>query len=359
MYCGRLFGKADDYSKGTQRGFSMKKTVHKEETEPDIRDILVINPGSTTTKITIFTKENKKILIDESIVHDQSSLSKFPTVSSQLEYRKDVVLRYLTIEGYDLNSLSAVVGRGGMLYGLKGGGYEVNDKLYRAMEDDSLPQHASSLGALLAYVIASPLSIPAFIYDSTMGTDLTDIAKITGMAQLERYGAIHMLNSRAMAIEYAKLQGRDYRELNYIICHMGGGISVNAMKDGKAIDVASYDDGPMAPERSGGIPLLLYNRLCFDGQHTRADMEKLIAGEGGLYSYLGTKDCREVEKMIKSGDTRAKTVYEAMAYQTAKAIAGLSCALEGNVDVIILTGGAAYSKLLTSTVKKYCGHITC
>lgn len=322
-----------------------------------LKDILVINPGSTSTKVTVFTEENTKKLIEENVNHNGQTLLGFPTVASQLEYRKDVILSLLKTEGYDLGNLSAIVGRGGMLFGLNGGGYLVDETLYNAMADDNLPQHASSLGALLAYSIGHPLGLPAFIYDSTMGTNLMDIAKITGIAELEKYGAIHMLNSRAQAIEYAQSQGKDYKELNLIICHLGGGISANAMKNGQAIDVSSYDDGAMAPERSGGVPLLLYNKLCFDGKHTKEDMEKLIAGEGGLYSYLGTKDCREVEKAIKAGDAYAKLIYEAMAFQTAKAIAGLSCALEGAVDVIILTGGAAYSEMLTGLIKKYCAHI--
>lgn len=323
----------------------------------DIKDILVVNPGSTSTKITIFTNDNKDIAYEENVIHDEQKILEFPTVASQKNYRKEMILDLLDKAGYDLKNITAVVGRGGMLFGLEGGGYQINEKMYNKMASPELPQHASSLGALLAYSIAEPLGIPSYIYDSTMGCDLLDIAKITGISEIEKYGATHLLNSRAMAISYAKSKGRDYKDMNFINCHMGGGTTANAMRHGKVIDVAAYDDGPMAPERSGGVPLLLFNKLCFDGKHTEEDMEKLIAGKGGLYSYLGTKDCRDVEKMIDDGDHYAAMIYEAMAFQVAKSIAGLSCALEGKVDVIILTGGVAYSERLTDEIKKYCGHI--
>ena len=323
----------------------------------DIKDILVVNPGSTSTKITIYTDQCTKIAFEENIVHDEKKILEFPNVASQKNYRKGIILGELDIAGYDTDNLTAVVGRGGMLFGLQGGGYKINKKMYTEMASPNVPQHAASLVALLADSIAEPLGIPSYIYDSTMGCDLLDIAKVTGIAEIEKYGATHLLNSRAQAIKYAKKQGKDYKEMNFINCHMGGGTTVNAMRGGKVIDVAAYDDGPMAMERSGGVPLLLFKDLCFDGKHTEEDMEKLIAGKGGVYSYLGTKDAREVEKMIDEGDTYAEMIYEATAYQVAKSIAGLSCALEGKVDVIILTGGVAYSKLMTDNIKKFCGHI--
>lgn len=323
----------------------------------EIKDVLVFNPGSTSTKIAIFTEGGSKLLFETNIVHDEGKVLSFPDVASQKDYRKETVLEYLRKQDYDLSRLSAVVGRGGMIIGLKSGGYAINERLYEKMASPELPQHASSLGALVAYPIAQELGIPSFIYDSTMGCDLLDTVKITGIAEIEKYGATHLLNSRAQAMKYAASVGRDYKEMQIIVCHMGGGITANAWKGGKVVDVASYDDGPMGPERSGGVPLLLFNKLCFDGKHTQADMEKLISGKGGIYSYLGTKDCREVEKMIQDGDERAKLVYEAMALQVGKAIAGLSCTLEGKVDVIILTGGVAHSRMLTDMIKGFCGHI--
>lgn len=322
-----------------------------------VKDILVVNPGSTSTKIAVFAGDGKTLQFETNIVHDEAKILEFPNVASQRNYRKEMILDYLAGEGYDLFNLSAVVGRGGMVYELSGGGYRVSDKLCTRMASPEIPQHASSLGALLAFAIAEPLKVPSYIYDSTMGCDLLDIAKVTGIAEIEKYGATHLLNSRAQAIRYAASIGRDYRDMQFIVCHMGGGITANAWKDGKVIDTAAYDDGPMAPERSGGVPLLLFKKLCFDGKHTEEDMEKLISGRGGLYSYLGTKDCLEVERMIQDGDSYARMIYQAMALQIGKAVAGLSCTLQGKVDVIILTGGIAHSKMLTDMIEGFCGHI--
>ncbi|MCI5687668.1 MAG: butyrate kinase [Emergencia sp.] len=323
----------------------------------EAKDILVINPGSTSTKIAVYRGEPQQRLLEKNIVHSDEVINAFSCIAAQKNFRKDVILEFLQEEGYDLENLSAVVGRGGMVYELSGGGYRVNEKLCARMASADIPQHASSLGALLAFAVAEPLEIPSYIYDSTMGCDLLDIAKITGIAEVEKYGATHLLNSRAQAIKHGASLGGDYRTMQFIVCHMGGGITVNAWKDGKVIDVASYDDGPMAPERSGGIPLLLMKKLCFDGKHTEEDIEGLISGRGGLYSYLGTKDCREVERRIEAGDEHAALVYEAMALQIGKAIAGLSCTLKGKVDFIILTGGIAHSAKLTGMIADYCGHI--
>ena len=322
-----------------------------------IKDVLVINPGSTSTKIAVYTDEGREVVFETNIVHDEAKINDFPNVAAQRVYRTETVLDFLKSTDYDMSQLSAVVGRGGMVPELEGGGYKVNERLCTRMASADIPQHASSLGALIAYGIARPLGLPAYIYDSTMGYDLLDIAKITGIAEVERHGGIHLLNSRAQAIKYFAAKEQDYRNKQFIVCHMGGGITANAWKAGKVVDVSSYDDGPMAPERSGGIPLLLFKKLCFDGKHTEEDIDKLISGRGGLFSYLGTKDCREVERMIADGDHYAKMVYEAMVLQIAKAIAGLSCTLKGRVDVIILTGGIAHSHKLTSMIREYCEHI--
>ena len=323
----------------------------------EVKDILVINPGSTSTKIAIFSNNNTEVIFEENIVHDEEKILEFPNIASQKNYRKDMILELLRKNLYDLENLSAVVGRGGMVYELEGGGYKVNQKLCNRMASPDIPQHASSLGAMLAYSIAEPLGLPSYIYDSTMGCHLADIAKITGIADIEKYGACHLLNPRAQAIEYTKSIGKDYRDMQFIVCHMGGGITASAWKDGKVIDTAAYDDGPMSPERSGGVPLLLFRKLCFDPKYDAKSAEALIAGKGGLYSYLGTKDCREVEKRIAEGDEYAATIYESMAFQVAKSIAGLSCILKGKVDFIILTGGIAHSAMLTDMIKEYCGHI--
>lgn len=318
-------------------------------------DILVINPGSTTTKIGLF--RNMELVFEKTLTHDPDRLLAYGTIGAQLPARAKVIREVLAELNYDTAGLKAVVGRGGMIIGLSGGGYRVNPALCEAMKNPENPQHASSLGALIAYDIAESLGIPSFIYDSTMGCELTEVAKVSGLAGIERYGCYHVLNARAQAMNYASQIGKEYKELNLLVCHMGGGISVTVHKNGQIIDGASYDDGPMSPERTGGIALLLWTKLCYSGKYTKEEADKFICGKGGLYSYLGVTDCREVEKMIADGDEKAKLVYEAMAYQIAKSIAEMSVALKGEVDGIILTGGAAHSKMLTDMIRDYAGHI--
>lgn len=318
-------------------------------------DILAINPGSTTTKIAVF--HNMEELFSETITHDPTELKEMGGIFGQMPFRENLIREVLSQRNYDVKNLSAVVGRGGMIVGLHGGGYKVTPKLCEAMRDPKNPPHASSMGAELAYKIAEPLKIPSFIYDSTMGCELSNVAKISGLDGLERYGCCHVLNSRAQAINYAKSIDREYKDLNLIVAHMGGGITVSAHQNGSVIDDCSYDDGPMSPERTGGIPLVLWTKLCFSGKYTEAEAEKLISGQGGMMSYLGVTDCREVESMIEKGDKKAALVYEAMAYQIAKCIAEMSVALKGMVDAVILTGGAAHSKLLTDMIKEYARHI--
>lgn len=318
-------------------------------------DILVINPGSTTTKIAVF--RDLKILFEETITHNPEELKEMGDIFGQLPFRENLIREVLHKREYEIKDLSAAVGRGGMIIGLHGGGYRVTPRLCKAMKNPGNPPHASSMGAQLAYDIAEPLGIPAFIYDSTMGCELSEVAKVTGLAGLERYGCCHVLNSRAQAMNYAKSISRDYKDLNLIVCHMGGGISVSAHKKGVIIDDSTYDNGPMAPERTGGVPLILWTRLCFSGKYTEEQIGKLISGQGGLMSYLGVTDCREVEAMIELGNKKAALVYEAMAYQVAKAIAMMSVALKGKVDAIILTGGAAHSEKLTGMVTDYASHI--
>ncbi|MBR5129128.1 MAG: butyrate kinase [Firmicutes bacterium] len=318
-------------------------------------DILTINPGSTTTKIAVF--QDMVPLFTETITHDADKLKEMKGIFGQLHFRESLIKQVVAKNNYDIKNLNAVVARGGMIIGLHGGGYKVTPALCKAMRDPENPPHASSMGAQLAFDIADPLGIPSFIYDSTMGCELSEVAKVSGLAEIERYGCCHVLNARAQAMNYAATKGVDYKDLRLLVCHMGGGITVSAHENGKIIDVSSYDDGPMSPERTGGVPLILWTKLCFSGKYTEEEVEKLIAGRGGLVSYLGTTDCREVEAMIEAGDKRAATVYEAMAYQVSKSIAQMSVALRGKVDAIILTGGAAHSKKLPSMIKDYAGHI--
>ena len=318
-------------------------------------DILAINPGSTSTKLGIY--RNMELFLETTIRHNPEELLAFGPIAMQRDYRTKYVQEFLKENNYDTARLKAVVGRGATIRGLSSGGYLADEDFCKATEDPTISQHACNLGAPIARSIAEPLGIPAYIYDAPIGTDLTEVAKVTGVAGIEREGKYHVLNSRAQAINYGEKIGKEYKDLSLIVCHLGGGITVTAHQGGKIVDGLSYDDGPMAPERTGGIPLLNWNTLCYSGKYTAEEIEKLVCGKGGLYSHLGTTDCREVVKRIEAGDEKAKLVFEAMGYQVAKSIANVSVALKGKMDTIIITGGIAHSKYLTDIIMDYAAHI--
>lgn len=319
------------------------------------KDILVLNPGSTSTKIAVFRDKEK--IFAETVDHPADKLEKFDEIVDQESYRKRLIVENLADSNYDMDNLAAVVGRGGMVVDLDQGGYKVTLDLYNALKDPRLSPHASNLGGILAYDIANDYGIPAYIYDSVMGCEIMDIAKITGLAEIEKYGCVHVLNMRAQALHYAESIGKTPSDLNLIVVHMGGGITTCAMEKGVIIDTGAYDDGPMSPERSGGLPLLLFKDLIFDHHLTRQETTEKIIGKTGMYSYLGTKDCREVEERVVAGDEKAKLVYEAMAYQIAKSVADMSVPLKGKIDAIILTGGIAFSEMFCDMIEEYCAHI--
>lgn len=323
-------------------------------------DILAVNPGSTSTKVGVFRCQEGGELTElfmGTINHNPNHLLQYESLEAQQPYRREVIESVLSDKGYDMRNLRAVVGRGGQLQGLKSGGYRVDPNFCRDMMSPKNVQHASNLGAPLAYSLAEPLGIPSFVYDSTRGCELSDVARVSGLEGLVRYGNCHVLNSRAQAIRYARSVGKEYQDMHIIVCHMGGGITVSAHEGGRIIDDSSYDEGPMSPERTGGIQLTTWTELCCSGKYTEAQLQKIICGKGGLYSYLGVTDCRQVEKMIEEGNQRAAVVYEAMAYQVAKSIAAMTIPLKGKVDAIILTGGAAHSKMLTGMIQEYAGHL--
>lgn len=318
--------------------------------------LLIINPGSTSTKLALYDGAEK--LVQESLDHDAAELQQYHTIAEQVPMRLSVIRSFMERNGIDEKELAAVIGRGGLVFGLRTGGYIVDDELCRALVDDELSQpHASNLGGLLARELAQPLGIPAYIYDAVTSGELTDIAKITGYAEIERQSFCHVLNSRAMAIRYAKQQGRNYRDLNLIVVHMGGGVSASVHKHGEIVDSVGDDDGQFSPERAGCAPALSMIKLCYSGKYTYEEMRRKIRGRGGMYAHLGVSDCRVIEQMIKDGDEHAALILDAQAYQIAKTIGLLSIVLKGDCDAIILTGGLAYSELLTSKIKDYVGFI--
>ena len=312
--------------------------------------ILAINPGSTSTKIALY--EDEKMLFSRSIEHKVEDLEKFASLAEQFEYRKDIVEKTILDEGYDVASISAVVGRGGLLPHLKTGGYIVNDIMADLLKGDQIPLHASNLGGLIAKSIGDKLGIQAYIYDAVTSAELPEVATITGFKDIMRKSSCHVLNSRAKALEYAKSIGTTYDNLNLIVAHIGGGASISVHAKGKIIDSLADDDGQFSPERSGSVPVLGLIDLCYSGKYTKDEMKKMARGKGGMYAHLGTSDCREIERRIEAGDARAKLIFEAQAYQLAKGIGLLTIVLKGNIDAIILTGGAAHSKMLTEMIKE-------
>lgn len=317
---------------------------------------LIINPGSTSTKLALY--EDKEKVVQENVEHDAAQMQQFDSIADQIPFRMGIIRDFMARNSIQEKDLSAVMGRGGLVFGLKTGGYEVNDDLCEALVNDRLSQpHASNLGGLLARELARPLGIPAYIYDAVTGGELTEVAKITGIRDIERRSFCHVLNSRAMAIRYAQENGLDYNKLNLIVAHLGGGISASVHAQGRIIDSIGDDDGQFSPERSGSVPSLELIRLCFSGDYTKADMAKKVRGKGGLFAHLGTSDCRVIEKMIKDGDQHADLVFQAQAYQIAKGIGLLSIVLKGKCDAIILTGGVARSQMLTDRIKEYVSFI--
>lgn len=317
---------------------------------------LIINPGSTSTKLALY--EDKEKVVQENAEHDAAQMQQFDSIADQIPFRMGIIRDFMARNSIQEKDLSAVMGRGGLVFGLKTGGYEVNDDLCEALVNDRLSQpHASNLGGLLARELARPLGIPAYIYDAVTGGELTEVAKITGIRDIERRSFCHVLNSRAMAIRYAQESGLDYNKLNLIVAHLGGGISASVHAQGRIIDSIGDDDGQFSPERSGSVPSLELIRLCFSGDYTKADMVKKVRGKGGLFAHLGTSDCRVIEKMIKDGDQHADLVFQAQAYQIAKGIGLLSIVLKGKCDAIILTGGVARSQMLTDRIKEYVSFI--
>ncbi len=315
-----------------------------------MKKILTINPGSTSTKLAVYNDE--QLVITETLDHPVAEIQKFEHIQDQFDFRKNVILDFLKANDISLESLDAIVGRGGLLPPVKSGAYKVNDLMIDRLKNRPIVEHASNLGAIIAYEIAEKLGIDAFIYDSVAVDELTPIAKISGMPIIERASLSHALNSRAMAHKYADKIGKKYEEMNLIVAHLGGGVSVSVHEKGSMTDLVSDDEGPFSPERSGRVPCNKLIDLCYSGQYDKKAMKKMLRGNGGLTGYLGTVDAREVEKMIEEGNEEAALVYEAMAYQIAKAIGELSTVLKGDVDAIILTGGIAYSVMMTDWIKE-------
>ncbi len=324
----------------------------------EIHRILVINPGSTTTKIGVFRNEKSRFL--KSIVHSAEDLKAFQKVSDQYEYRKNIILNELHKAEVKLDEITAVIGRGGVVKPIESGVYEINERLKEDLRQSVLGEHASNLGGLIADEIVKTLpAARAFIADPVVVDELQPIARVSGHPKFERISIFHALNHKAVAKEYAKFLEKEYEDLNLIVAHMGGGITVAAHRNGKVIDVNQGLDGegPFSPERSGTLPVGSLAALCFSGEYSLDDVKKMITGNGGYVAYLGTNDAYAIEIMAAKGDKNAQLIQEAMAYQIGKEIGAMSTVLKGNVDAILLTGGVAHNTWIVDYIKTMVAHI--
>ncbi|MCR5477505.1 MAG: butyrate kinase [Lachnospiraceae bacterium] len=318
---------------------------------------LIINPGSTSTKIGVYEDEN--LLFEETLRHSTEEISAYATIVDQKDFRKKIITDLLSSKGFDMKSLNMIVGRGGMLKPIPGGTYRVTDELLEDLKKGVQGQHASNLGGILAREIGDELGIPSFIVDPVVVDELAPVARYSGVPELPRVSVFHALNQKAVAKRYAKEIGKPYDSLRLIVVHMGGGVSVGAHIGGQVVDVfnALDGDGAFSPERAGAVPSGALVKMCFSGKYTEKEVYKKIVGGGGFNAYLGTNDMREVTKRANAGDAEAAAVKEAFIYQVCKDIGSMACVLEGKVDQIIVTGGIAYGAEVVEAMKKMAGWI--
>lgn len=319
--------------------------------------ILVINPGSTSTKIGVFEGETR--LFDHTLSHSSEELASFPSIASQYEFRKLAIDEALAAKNFSLKRLAAVVGRGGLLHPIPGGVYRVNEAMIADIKAARYGEHASNLGALIADDMGRALGIPAYIADPVVVDELSDIARVSGHKLFQRISIFHALNQKAVARRFAAEKGKKYEELNLIVAHMGGGVSVGLHRKGRVEDVnqALSGEGPFSPERAGTLPSAALAKLCFSGKYTEKEVLRMITGAGGMVSFLGTNDMREVEKLYRAGDPAGTLYYKAFIYQVGKAIGATAAAACGKVDGIILTGGIAHGKDIVAGIMEMCSFI--
>ena len=318
---------------------------------------LIINPGSTSTKIGVFDDET--LVLDKTLRHSTEEITSFPSIVAQKDFRMNIILDALKENGIELTSFDVIVGRGGLLKPIAGGTYAVTDELEKDLEHGVQGEHASNLGGLLAREIGDRIGVPSYIVDPVVVDELIPVARYSGVPELPRVSIFHALNQKAVARRFAKEQGKSYDELNLIVVHMGGGCSVGAHRKGQVIDVfnALDGDGAFSPERAGGVPSGALIKLCFESGLSEKEVYRKVVGYGGFNAYLNTNDARDVDRMIEEGDSHAKEVLDAFIFQISKNIGAESAVLKGDVDQIILTGGIAYDKYVTSALKEAVSYI--
>ncbi len=316
---------------------------------------LIINPGSTSTKIGVF--EDETLLFDETLRHPTEEIAKYDSIIDQKDFRKNIIVDFLAEKNFDIKSLNMVVGRGGLLKPIPSGTYEVTDALLADLKAGVQGQHASNLGGILAREIGDSIGVPSYIVDPVVVDELIPIARYSGVPELPRISIFHALNQKAVARRYSKDTGVAYDKMNLIVVHLGGGVSVGAHQNGKVIDIfnALDGDGAFSPERAGAVPPGALIKMCFSGKYTEKEVYKKIVGNGGFNAYLGTNDMRNVEKMIyDNNDAHALELRTAFIFQLAKDIGSMACVLNGKVDQIIVTGGIAHDKDVVGELRERC-----
>jgi butyrate kinase len=318
--------------------------------------VLVINPGSTSTKVALY--EDEKEIVRSDITHDAETLKSYKSVIDQLNLRLEAIKSWMDENGIKVSDLSAIVVRGGLIKPVESGTYLVNDIMLEDLKKGVGGEHPSNLGGIIGRSLADPYGIPVYTLDPVAVDEMEDVARISGLPELPRKSQSHALNIKACIHRYARENNLKEEELNMIVAHMGGGISVAAIKGGRIVDVNNANQmGPFSPERTGSLPSMRVVEMCYSGKYTFDEMKKKIVGMGGLVAHLGTNDAREVVKRIEAGDKKAKLVFEAMAYQIAKEIGRMAAVLKGDIRTIILTGGLAYSKPLIEIIIDMVGFI--
>lgn len=313
--------------------------------------ILAINPGSTSTKFAVYFNDECKL--NKTLRHSITELSRYKSILQQFDYRKGMIIDALVEEGFEVDKIKYIIGRGGLTYPLESGVYLVDNLMLRHASEGVYGQHASNLGPLIADYIANQIpGARAFIADPVVTDEIDEIARVTGHPQFEKRSIFHALNQKATARLHAKKMKKKYERMNLIVAHLGGGISVGAHKKGRVVDVnnALDGDGPFSPERSGGLPTGQIIDWCFDSNMTKEEVKRMVVGEGGFVAYLKTNNAKDVEDMAQNGDPKVQLIQDAMGYQVAKTIGEMAVVLDGEVDGILLTGGVAYNEYLTNFI---------
>jgi len=318
--------------------------------EKSVFRILAVNPGSTSTKIAFFENEIQRC--SQTVTHAADSLKAFQRVSDQYDLRTRAVELFCGENRIPLGSLDAVVGRGGLLRPVEGGTYLVNDRMIDDLRTAERGEHASNLGGLIARSLADKAGAPAYIVDPVVVDELEEVARVTGLPNVPRRSIFHALNQKAVARAAAAELKRPYEELNLIVAHLGGGISVGCHRRGRVVDVnnALDGDGPFSPERAGGLPAGQLVDLCFSGRHAFSEIKKMLTGRGGMVAHLGTNDMREVRRRVASGDEKARLILDSLSYHIIKHVGALAAVLDGDVQAIVLTGGLSGDSELTAGI---------